>query len=65
MDTDDLALQTLLSVREEMSPLLDGQILRQCYAIQKRHQFNADRTQSATAMEKLIDANITTVPTNA
>jgi hypothetical protein len=55
---DDLALQTLLAVRAEVSPHVDEELLRQCYAIQRRHQFSADRVQSAAAMERLIDAKI-------
>jgi hypothetical protein len=55
---DDLALQTLLAVAEETAPTLDATLLRQCYAIQKKHQFSEDRTQSATAMERLIDAKL-------
>lgn len=51
----DLALQTLLDVRAELAPDVDEDLLRACYAIQRRHQFNGDRTQSSIAMEKLID----------
>jgi len=52
---EDLALQTLLSVRLELVPDLDETLLRQCYAIQRKHQFNADRSQPSAAMERLID----------
>ena len=55
---EDMALQTLLSVCEETAPSLDKELLRQCYAIQKRHQFSEDRTQSLAAMERLIDAKL-------
>ena len=54
-DGEDLALQTLLDVRAELAPGVDEDLLRACYAIQRRHQFNSDRTQSSVAMEKLID----------
>ena len=63
MDSDDLALQTLLAVRSETGPQLDEQLLRRCYAIQKRHQFSEDRALSATAMERLVDASVTAIPT--
>jgi hypothetical protein len=63
MNSDDLALQTLLAVSAETLPGIDEQLLRQCYAIQKKHQFSADRTQSASAMERLIDAKIATLAT--
>ena len=51
----DLALETLLAVREEVASHVNARLLRQCYAVQRRHQFNTDRTQSAAAMERLID----------
>lgn len=54
-DSDDLALQTLLAVRAEVAPNVDEVLLRACYAVQRRHQFNSDRTQSSVAMERLID----------
>lgn len=52
---DDLALQTLLSVRAEIAPDLDEQMLRQCYAVQREHQFSGDRVQPSRALERLID----------
>ena len=54
-ESDDLALQTLLAVRAEVAPDVDEDLLRACYAVQRRHQFNSDRAQSSVAMEKLID----------
>lgn len=53
--SDDLALDTLLSVRSEMAPNLDEDLLKSCYLIQRRHQFSTDRNQSVTAMERLVD----------
>ncbi|WP_414899727.1 DNA modification system-associated small protein [Sphingomonas flavalba] len=55
MNEEDLALQTLLAARAEVAPDVDESLLRACYAIQRRHQFNNDRTQSSVAMERLID----------
>lgn len=57
-DKEDLALQTLLAVRAEIAPDVDEDLLKHCYAIQKRHQFNSDRTQSSVAMERLIDDDV-------
>lgn len=54
-DEEDLALQTLLAIRSESVSDLDETLLRRCYAIQRKHQFNADRSQSSAAMERLID----------
>lgn len=52
---EDLVLSTLLSMRQEVAPDLSEALLQQCYAIQRRHQFSDDRSQSATAMERVID----------
>ncbi len=57
-DSDDLALQTLLDVQQEIAPELDPELLRACYEIQRRHQFNRDRSQPSVAMERLIDEMI-------
>jgi Small protein found in certain Dnd DNA modification systems len=57
-DDGDLALQTLLSAGREVAPHLDEELLRQCYAIQKKYQFSDDRSMSASAMERLIDATV-------
>lgn len=53
---DDLGLQTLLAARAEIAPTLDPELLRQCYAIQKKYQFSEDRALPLAAMERLIDA---------
>jgi hypothetical protein len=58
-DDEDLALQTLLATWAEVAPYIDQDLLRKCYAIQKRHQFNDDRTQSLMAMDRLIDEAVT------
>lgn len=58
-EDDDLALQALVAARTEIAPLLDEALLRQCYAIQKKYQFSDDRSTSANAMERLIDAMVT------
>lgn len=58
MNDDDMTLETLIQVREELSPDLDLELLRQCYAIQKKFQFNADRSISLSHMEKAIDTYV-------
>jgi hypothetical protein len=58
MTEEDLTLETLLSVRSTLCPELDEDLLRQCYLIQKRFQFSADRSISANAMERLIDDQV-------
>ncbi|MHC2621509.1 hypothetical protein ACVIW2_003541 [Bradyrhizobium huanghuaihaiense] len=55
---DDLALQTLLAARLDVAPELDDTLLRQCYAIQSKYQFSEDRSLSVSAMERLIDEQV-------
>ncbi|MFD1253163.1 DNA modification system-associated small protein [Devosia equisanguinis] len=61
MPDEDMTLDTLLVVREEIGGDLDEALLRLCYQVQKRFQFSDDRTMSATEMEKLIDAHVTSL----
>lgn len=51
----DIALETLLKVQTELAPGLSETLLRRCYEIQLRHQFDDDRDQSVTALERAID----------
>jgi hypothetical protein len=51
----DLALETLLAVKADIAPDLDDDLLRRCYALQKKHQFDRDRGPSTQAMDRLID----------
>ena len=53
--SEDLGLDTLLSVRAELAPELDEELLKNCYLIQRRHQFTGDRNLSVTAIERLVD----------
>ena len=52
---EDMGLQTLLQIRSEVAPDLDETLLHQCYAVQRKHQFNPDPSQAYAAMERLID----------
>ena len=52
---EDLAFDALRAVRAELAPDLSSQLVEACYAIQKTHQFNADRSASAQLMDRLID----------
>ena len=55
MSDEDLAFETLQSVRAAVAADLPEELLSACYAIQKKHQFDQDRSASARAMERLID----------
>ena len=54
-NSEDPAVETLVAVRTEVAPDLDEQLVRSCYAIQKKHQFDQDRSQSVQAMDRLIE----------
>ena len=55
MSNEDLAFETLQSVRTAVAADLPEELLGACYDIQKKHQYDKDRTASARAMERLID----------
>lgn len=58
-EEEDLALQTLLAIRSASVSELDEALLRECYAIQRRYQFDPDPSQALAAMERLIDEAVT------
>lgn len=58
MPDSDLALETLLAVKSDVAPDLDAELLKRCYDLQKRHQFDRDRGPSTQAMERLIEASV-------
>ena len=64
-EDEDLALQTLLTVRADVTPQVSEALLRSCYAIQRRHQFSEDRAQSFAAMERLIDEAVAEIASTA
>lgn len=51
----ELGLETLLAVRTELEVGLDNDFIKECFDIQKRHQFNHERVLSTKAMDKLIE----------
>jgi hypothetical protein len=65
----DLVLETLLAVHREIAPDLDDELVRRCYEIQKKHQFDRDRGVPTQAMDRLIDdranAQASTAPAKA
>jgi hypothetical protein len=54
----NIALEVLLAVRTELAHEIDEKLIQQCFEIQHKHQFSQSREQSASAMERLIDAAI-------
>lgn len=57
-DDYELGLQTLLAVRTELGVDLDDDLLKACFEIQKKYQFNHDRTLSTQAMDRLIEDRV-------
>ena len=55
---NELGLETLLAVRAQLGVDIDDNLLKQCFAIQRKHQFSPDRVQSSQAMDKLVDAHV-------
>ena len=55
---NDLGLETLLAVRAQIGVDIDDNLLKQCFAIQRKYQFSPDRVQSSQAMDKLVDAHV-------
>ncbi|MCW5673944.1 MAG: hypothetical protein KIT15_05135 [Xanthobacteraceae bacterium] len=58
MTNEDLPLKTLMTVKNDVAPELDRELLKQCYETQKRHQFDSDRNAVVQTMERLIEAEV-------
>ena len=57
-DDSELGIETLLEVKTEMGIDLDDDLLEACFEIQKKYQFNHDRTLSTQAMDRLIEDRV-------
>jgi len=57
-DDNELGLETLLAVKAELGLDLDEELLEACFQIQKKYQFNYDRTLSTQAMDRLIEDRV-------
>jgi len=57
-DDNELGLETLLAVKAELGVDLDDDLLKACFEIQKKYQFNHDRTLSTQAMDRLIEDRV-------
>lgn len=55
---NELGLETLLSVRTQLGVDLDDDLLKACFEIQKKYQFNHDRTLSTQTMDRLIEDRV-------
>ena len=57
-DDQELGLETLLAVKTELGVDLDDDLLEACFEIQKKYQFNHDRTLSTQAIDRLIEDRV-------
>lgn len=57
-DDKELGLETLLEVKRELGVDLDDDLLKACFEIQKKYQFNHDRTLSTQAMDRLVENHV-------
>ena len=57
-DDSELGLETLLAVKTELGVDLDADLLEACFEIQKKYQFNHDRTLSTQTMDRLIEDRV-------
>lgn len=57
-DEPDLGLETILAVTLELGSELDAQLIKACFEIQKKYQFNNDRTLSTQAMNRIIEGQV-------
>ena len=54
----NLGLETLLKIKSEMDVKLDDNLVEACFNIQKKYQFNQDKTLSINAMDHLIEESV-------
>jgi hypothetical protein len=57
-DEKELGLETLLEVKRDLGVDLDDDLLKACFEIQKKYQFNHDRTLSKQAMDRLVEDRV-------
>lgn len=55
-EESDIALETLLVVSAELGTDLPAGTVEKVYALQKRHQFDADPSASLQEMQRLIES---------
>lgn len=55
---EDIALNTLLLVAKERYPDLSVDLVTRLYGLQKRFQFDSDRTSSIQALQRVLEEYI-------
>ncbi len=54
-ETNNMALETLLSAARDVAPEIPEDLLRGVYALQKIHQFDAERDISLQELQRVLD----------
>lgn len=57
---EDIALNTLLVVAKEHYPDLSVDLVTRLYGLQKRFQFDSDRTSSIQALQRVLEEYVDT-----
>ena len=55
---EDIALNTLLTVAQERYPDLSLDLVKRLYGLQKRFQFDSDRTSSIQALQRILEESV-------
>lgn len=59
-NSEDMALNALLASAAIIAPNISQEIVRQAYAIEKDHQFDAAREMPLRSLQKLIEEIVAT-----
>jgi len=54
-EVNNMALETLLSAARDVAPEIPEDLLRRVFALQKTHQFDAERGVSLQELQRLLD----------
>jgi hypothetical protein len=63
-DDHDFGLEVLFAVKADLGADVEDELLQACFEIQKKYQFNQDRTLSTQAMDSLIEHRVEKVSGN-
>jgi len=54
-EANNMALDTLLSAARDVAPEIPEDLLRRVFALQKTHQFDAERDISLQELQRILD----------
>ena len=57
MSEQNEILGELLKIKQEEALLVDDELIKQCYEVQRKHQFDPDRN-TLNQMRELIESNL-------